>query len=405
MPEAPLTTAESGALTDIETLFQPPHDRAARQRFISAFRKHVLVDKAAEMKQAFEAAEAPAFKKARGRPPKDLLEVREAMLKDMHFRMYSVMRLHGQEMPWPSVMDDVEAAYPDLRRAFLDARRRNPAGGTLRIEPGFKVPDYILDQEMHHLPGTFAAEYGPDDVAQAAVTIFGGKVFSGGLPHRRDNPGAVAETIAHYLRLRFPDFAPTRILDVGTGNGRNVVPYQDVFPNAELFGVDVCAPGLRFGHAMWEARGKTVHLSRQDASNTDFPDGHFDLIVSSFFFHEIPVAVTRKVLKECHRLLTPGGKMAHMELPPNNAVDPYYSMVLDWDGYANNERDYCDYRSQAPRELSRGAGFADADCFEVLIPNWRTFGADRFQRWVRGEVPPPAHGNGASWFVFGATKT
>lgn len=405
MPEAPLTSAENTTLTDIETLFQPTHDRGVRQRFISAFRKHVLVDKAAEMKVAYQDAEAPAFAKKKGRKPKDLNEVRQLMLDNMHFRMYSVMRLHGQEMPWPAVMDDIEAAYPALQRAFVSARDRNPAGGTLKIEPGFKVPDYILDQEMHHIPGTFAAEYGPDDVAQAAVTSFGGRVFSGGLPHRKENPGSVAETTAHYLKRKFPNFAPRRILDMGTSNGRNLVPYQDVYPNAELFGIDVCAPGLRFGHAMWEARGKRVHLSQQNSSKTDFPDGSFDLIVSSFFFHEIPVAITKQTLKECHRLLAKGGMIAHMELPPNCEVDPYYGMVLDWDGYANHERDYCEYRAQVPQDLLKQAGFKPADSFSVLIPNWRTFGAERFDRWVKGEIQGPSHGNGAAWFVFGATKT
>lgn len=403
MPEAPLPATDS--LTDIETLFSPTHDRAVRQRFVSAFRKHVLVDKAAEMKAAYETVEAPAFRKAKGRAPKDLVEVRRAMIENLHFRMYSVLRLHGQEMPWPAVMDDVEEIAPKLNRAFLEARRRNPAGGTLRIEPGFAVPDYILEQETHHIPGTFAAEYGPDDVTQAAVIGFGGKVFAGGLPHRKDNPGGVGETMAHYFQLKYPNFKPRRILDVGCGNARNVVPFLDVYPDAELYGVDVCAPGLRWGHAMWEARGTRVHLSRQNAAATDFPDGYFDLIVSSFFFHEIPVAETKRVLAETHRLLSPRGLTAHMELPPNCEVDPYYGMVLDWDGYANYERDYCDYRRQVPRELLAKAGYRPADSFHVFIPNWRTFGAERFAGWFRGEVPPPTHGNGALWFVFGATKT
>ncbi|MBM3513420.1 MAG: class I SAM-dependent methyltransferase [Alphaproteobacteria bacterium] len=404
MPEAPLSPVEQAGLADVETLFNPPHDRLMRQRFISAFRKHVLVDKGAEMKAAYETAEAPAFRRARGRAPKDLNEVRQLMLKNSHFRIYSVLRLHGQEMPWPSVMDDIEATHPKLQASFAEARRRNPAGGTLKLDPSFKVPDYIRDQEMHHIPGTFAAEYCEDDVAQAAVTSFGGRVFAGGLPHRKENPGGVAETIANYLKQKFPHFAPKRILDVGTGNGRNLVPYQDVYPDAELYGVDVCAPGLRWGHAMWEARGKRVHLSQQNAGATNFPDGYFDLVVSSFFFHEIPVVLTKQILRENHRLLAKGGMVAHMELPPNCEVDPYYSMVLDWDGYANNEKDYCEYRAQVPRDMLVKAGFKANDSFHAFIPNWRSFGADKFQRWSKGEIPAPTHGNGALWFVFAATK-
>ena len=36
------------------------------------------------------------------------------------------------------------------------------------------------------------------------------------------------------------------------------------------------------------------------------PTAHFDLIVSSFFFHELSLAATGKIMKECNRLLAPG---------------------------------------------------------------------------------------------------
>ncbi|MCB2108191.1 MAG: class I SAM-dependent methyltransferase [Rhodobacteraceae bacterium] len=402
MPEAPLTQGDT--IQDIEALFDPPHNRAARQRFVSALRKHALVDKAAEMKDAFESAEAPAFKARKGHAPKDLNQVKSAMARNLHYRMYSVMRLHGQEMPWPAVMDDVEENYDAFQDAFATARRLNPAGGTLELDPEFDMPKYMVEQEMHHVPGSFMAEHGPDDLSQGVVGFFGGKIFNGGMPLRRDNPGAVGETVAHFLALKHPNFRPKRILDLGTGIGRNVVPYLDVYPDAEVYGVDVSAPGLRLGHTLWEARGKRVHLSQQNGGMTNFPDDYFDLIVSSFFFHEIPVSLTKKVLRDNFRLLRKGGMVAHMELPPNNAVDPYYAFVLDWDGYNNNERDYCEYRALVPKNLCAEAGFDRDTCFAMLVPNWRSFGNDKFARWASGELPSPPHGNGASWFIFGGTK-
>jgi len=38
-----------------------------------------------------------------------------------------------------------------------------------------------------------------------------------------------------------------------------------------------------------EQEGIAVHFSQQNAETLDFADGFFDLIVSSFFFHEVPV--------------------------------------------------------------------------------------------------------------------
>ena len=51
------------AVQDIDSLFIPTIDEIARQRFVSALRKHVLFDKAAEMKRSFETVVKPAIQK------------------------------------------------------------------------------------------------------------------------------------------------------------------------------------------------------------------------------------------------------------------------------------------------------------------------------------------------------
>ena len=135
---------------------------------------------------------------------------------------------------------------------------------------------------------------------------------------------------------KFLNFKPRRILDIGTASGKNLLPYADLFPDAELYGIDVGAPLLRYGHAKAEAVGIPVHYSQQNAESTTFPDGHFDLIVSSFFFHEVPVKSTKKILAECHRMLAAGGLMAHMELPPRKNCEAYLNFYWDWETLNNN---------------------------------------------------------------------
>jgi SAM-dependent methyltransferase len=392
------------ALADIETLYRPTHDEVARQRLVSALRKHVLVDKGEEMRAAYQGRAAADYATRHGHPPRDHWDIREAMRPTMAYRVYSALRVNAQEMTWSSVADAVERRLPEMIEIARDAARLNPAGGSLRIDPAFKPPGYVADLDVHHIPGSFTAELTRDDVAIGAVAAHGTRVFSGGLPHRKDNPGAVAESVAHYLKLAYPDFAPRRILDCGTGIGKNLAPYRDVYPDAECYGIDVAAPGLRYGHALFEHQGIPLHLSQQNAERTDFPDGFFDLIVSSFFFHEMPVAATRRILRENYRLLAPRGRLAHMELPPNVAVDAYTAFVLDWDNDNNYEPDYADYRSQVPTDLCAEAGFAPATCWQRFIPNWRTFGADRFARFVKGACPPPPYGHGGAWFIFGAER-
>ena len=403
MPDGALQAKSADKLADIEALYRPTHDEFARQRLVSALRKHVLIDKAVEMRASYDASAKGAYTKAHGHAPRDHWDIKDAMRPDMTYRVYSALRLNAQEMTWQSVSDAVERELPAMIEVAADAARLNPAGGSVKIDPQFKPPGYVADIDIHHIPGSFTAELTPNDVAIGAVAAHGTRVFSGGLPHRKDNPGAVAETVAHYLKLAYPDFKPRRILDCGTCTGKNLAPYRDVYPDAECYGIDVGASGLRYGHAVFESKGIPLHLSQQNAELTDFPDGFFDLIASSFFFHEVPVASTKTILKEHYRLLAPGGRLAHQELPPNVEVDSYSAFVIDWDNDNNYEPDYADYRSQVPKALCAEAGFTAKKCWQRFIPNWRTFGVEPFARFVAGDLAAPPYGNG-SWFIFGAQK-
>jgi len=278
----------------------------------------------------------------------------------------------------------------------------NPHGGTLRLAENFEVPRYVSALDVHLIPGCFHTEHTIDDVAQGAVTAFGGKVFTGQHPYRK-RPGVVAESISHWLKLRYPDFKPRRILDMGTTSGKNLAPFAAVFPQAELHGIDVAAPTLRFGHALAAHEGVPIHFSQQNAEATDFPDGHFDLIVSSFFFHEVSSVAVPRILRECARLLAPGGMMVHMELPNEAAVGAYENFFWNWDIENNNEPHYGKFRASDPFESCVAAGFARNECFAHRIPDYASFGAEKLARFVRGELEAPPHGAGG-WFVFGARK-
>jgi hypothetical protein len=92
-----------------------------------------------------------------------------------------------------------------------------------------------------------------------------------------------------------------------------------------------------------------------------------------------------------------------MELPPQKDLDPYTNFFWDWDTLNNNEPAYTAFRSQNPTALCVEAGFSKDRCFEITIPNLSTFGREKFDKFLRGEVKSPPHGGGG-WFVFGAQK-
>jgi ubiquinone/menaquinone biosynthesis C-methylase UbiE len=95
-----------------------------------------------------------------------------------------------------------------------------------------------------------------------------------------------------------------RILDAGVGTGRNIRFYTS---GSEMVGIDQSAAMLE--RARWRADtlGRAVDLRVMDLLRLDFPDGHFDAIVSTFVFcvleddHQLPA------LSEVRRVCRPGG--------------------------------------------------------------------------------------------------
>jgi ubiquinone/menaquinone biosynthesis C-methylase UbiE len=395
------TATQAKQVPDIERLFEPTHDERARQSFVSMLRKHAIVDMRQAVKRDYDTRIAPKLE-ADGAPPPDWRAIENAMEKEESHRFYSSIRYNAQEMCWLSVQPAVERALPRMIEVAKQLSTDNPSGGSLRLNPDLPLPRYLTMLDVHLAPGWVHAEYTQDDVAQGAVIAFGAKVFSGQHPYRK-RPGIVAESIAEWLKRTRPDFKPRRMLDMATTTGKNLLPYKSAFPDCEAHGIDLGAPVLRYGHALAEHEGIAVHFSQQNAEHTDFPDGHFDLIVSSFFLHEIPVKATREVLQECWRLLAPGGIMVHLELPDQSSVDAYENFFWNWDTVNNFEPFYTHYRAQDPVALCAAAGFDARRSFKQLIPDIGTFGEERYARFLRGEIPAPPHGSGG-WFVFGASK-
>ncbi len=386
---------------NIEQEFQPTHDERARQQFVSMLRKHAIIDMRQQMKQDYDARVAPALQRA-NTPAKSWRDIQAAMEHEPSYRFYSTLRYHAQEMCYLSVQRPIERALPRMIEHARRAAQHPAAGGSLRLDPTLEVPRYVSALDVHLAPGWVHREYTKDDVAQAAVVSFGGKVFGGQHPYRK-RPGVVAESVGQWVRGRQPGFTPRRILDLGTTSGKNLLPYHAIFEHAQLHGIDVAAPVLRYAHALAEEEGVAAQFSQQNAEHTDFPDGHFDLIVSSFFLHEIPLKVTRQVLRECRRLLAPGGVMAHMELPNESALSDYENFFWNWDTANNNEPYYTNFRAQDPIALCTEAGFAAERTFAQLIPDYATAGPENFARFLRGELAAPPHGSGG-WFVFGAQR-
>ncbi|GAA4823811.1 hypothetical protein GCM10023232_21930 [Sphingosinicella ginsenosidimutans] len=388
----------NSTIPDIESLARPTLEERGRQRFASALRRFAIQDMPERLRDDFETRVKPAAE-AKGARFDDARAIDEAMERRASYRFYSTLRYNAQEMCFLSVQDPVERALPEMIAVARDAAERSPAGGTLRLNPDLEVPRYVTALDVHLTPGCFHSEWVEDDVAQGAVVSLGSRVFTASMNHR--SWGGVARVISRWVKHVRPDFRPLRILDLGTSSGKNLLPYVEAFPGVEAHGVDVGAPLLRYGHALAEHEGVPLHFSQQNAEAMDFPDAHFDLIVSSFFFHEIPTTATRNVLKECRRLLRPGGMMVHQELPATGLVDAWEDYFWNWDTENNNEPFYTAFRAKDPIALCAEAGFDAARSFAQILPDVNAY-PDRHAEFGWDEPGRPRHGKGG-WYVFGSS--
>lgn len=344
-----------------DLLIQPSHDERARQELCQAMRAHLLSDVQEGTKTVFDHRVHPAFQKEHDRPVKDRHEIRRSMAKDPYYRLFCASLRSTQELMWDSIIDTVERDTPRLQTEFK--KRHNHAQGTLTLDPDLEIPRYHRAADIHLQPGGYHTDFTKDDLSAGA--IFDRALYVYGNGKFGPYSDAMGHMVSAQIKALYPHFMPKRILDMGCTSGNSTLVYADAFPEAELHAIDIGAPCVRYAHARAEALGKTVHFAQADAAHTKYEDGSFDLIVSHLLFHETGRTAFTNILKECHRLLAPGGLMVHLDIPQNRHCDDMYeSFLWDWEAYNNNEtfavvlRDL-DYEGEAV-----AAGF-DADHVKV----------------------------------------
>jgi ubiquinone/menaquinone biosynthesis C-methylase UbiE len=306
------------------------HDEQARQDFVGALRGHLSARVMPGAYKIYQSRVLPAFVAAHGREPLDEQEVRSVMTKDPYYQFWSALQRRSQELLWESVIDPTERQVHEL---VNKAKPRRKARGSLRLDPKLPIPRYHTAADIHLQPGGYHTEFVADDVAAGAIYDKGINLYMGGALGAEND--LMGNTLVAYLRERHPERKPLRILDIGCAIGNSSVVWARAFPRAEVHGIDVAAPVLRYAHGRAEALGVPVHFSQQNAEGTDFPDGHFDLVVSHIVLHETSKSALVRILAECRRLLRPDGLMLHLEIPRGRTVIEKF--MHNWESYNNNE--------------------------------------------------------------------
>jgi ubiquinone/menaquinone biosynthesis C-methylase UbiE len=152
-----------------------------------------------------------------------------------------------------------------------------------------------------------------------------------------------------------------RILDMGCATGRLTMALKQRFPDAEVWGIDVGGPMVRFAHVRGLDLGLDVHYAQRLAEDTKFPDGYFDVVASYILFHEVQASAAKKIAAEAHRVLRPGGTFFPVDFPTGRqapVMSPYTAFSLWWDHRWNNEVWSLNYRSLNFADEMAKVGFA-----------------------------------------------
>lgn len=363
----------------------PDGAERSRQDFIRSFKAVLQSDVEPGLEKTYHGKVKVDFAKEHGREPQDRQEIRKALIQNPYFKAFGSLTRVSQELLWDTVLDSVERQLPDL----IDrAKPRDSDAGSVRLNPNIELPRYVTGVDIHCMPGGYTHENCADDITAGALYDRGVFIYAMGMmgAHNED----IGQSTCNYLKQRFPDFKPRRILDVGCTVGHSTIPYVDAYPDAEVHAIDVGAPLLRYAHARAEAMGKSVHFSQQNAEATDFPDEHFDLIVSHILFHETSGKALPAILKEMRRILAPGGIAAHADLPSFGDLEGYGQFILDCETYYNNEPFWGSMLERDQVEESIKAGFDREDVL-VEFAQVALF-AEENRAFRPGEFGPPGTG-------------
>ena len=368
------------------------HDELARQHFVRSFKEHLVTDLHPGLKTAYEKRAKGKFIAEHQREPASLQEVGQVMKQDTHYQAWSSLLRTSQEMMWSSAQIPVQRAIQELATQAA----QTPAVGSLRLNPDLQIPAYHTAVDIHCQPGGYHTEYIENDVAQGA--IYDRAVYIYAMGQMGVNNADMGDSTVAWLKQQHPELKPTRILDMGCAVGHSTLPYVSGFEGAEVHAIDVAAPMLRYAHARASSMGLPVHFSQQNAETIDFEDNSFDLVVSHILLHETSSAAIKNIIRECHRVLKPGGMMLHVETPPYEGMEHFDTFLFDWDSENNNEPFWRKSHLLDLEALAKDSGFQNHKPIQIMVPS-------AFQETKRTNTFQGGDfGGGGVWFVYGCQK-
>lgn len=286
-----------------------------------------------------------------GLDKRELMDMEEAvsMVEDDHVVGTSGRTwISNQQIMWKS-MQDYYHEHADAYIAEMEATD-NIGPGTLELNPDMEIPTYTK-HEIHMQPGGYVG----DEFAGHLYHYGTNNFYTGG---RGDNEQDQIH-IGTAERMPLPeDGQVKRILVQGCGPGQFTVALKERFPEAEVWGIDVGGPLVRYGHMRAVELGVDVNFAQRLAEDTKFPDDHFDIVTSFIIHHELPADKTREVFEEAYRVTRKGGYFYPVDFRSSPEKNTAYRQYRTWwDHRWNTEVWSREFRSIELEDVLVDAGF------------------------------------------------
>ena len=357
--------------TTLKDIYRPTHEEASRHAFVGALKGYLNGPLEARLAARYEENLKPAFAEAHGRAPENRSEGTEAFRGDPLYQLWGSSVFTSQDLMWETVGETCDRLLPEFEARRQELARQEPLG-RLELKEDFVPPDPIRQVEIHRQPGGYFG-HSSDQSLRLGMDYMGtgelyraAKGLSGG--DEVGDPG-MGKYLLGALDRRFSGVNPGSVLDLGCGVGVHTVAYKQAFPGAEVWGVDLSAPFLRFAHVWAEDKGLAIHYRQACASNTGFEPGRFDLILSHIMFHETWHDILPGIMAEAHRLLKPGGIFLNADVPYQPGRLSMTKQVTNhWQVVNNGEPFWTGFADTDVRQALIGGGFGPQQVFADYDP-------------------------------------
>ncbi len=327
----------------------PSLDLESQQDFVRGFREWMVTEMDSQIRVHSEElaahAAAPTGAEANGRV--DLDKLRAAYDTDPLIASRLRVWITNQRQMWTGLQGQF-SQHRDHYREELD-RYDELGPGSVELDPDLAIPDYCR-HEIHIQPGGYVG----NELA-GALYHYGTNSFYMGQNDSDEFHIMLARRVA-----RPEDGMVARVVDLGCGIGQLSIALKEQFPDAEVTGIDVAGPMLRYAHKRAVELSLDVRFLQRLAEDTKLETGSVDLATAFILFHEVPTAVAREICAEVFRILRPGGvfDVTDFATGPMRSAEHPFATYRSWaDHQYNGERWREEFVSSDFLAILREAGF------------------------------------------------